>query len=1580
MMNRLFPILAFVFPLLFAGAGPTRSQALELVAPGRVEGGWFGVALVAAPDLIVPGRTDLVVGANWENAPGAEAPLRAGRVHVFNGQSQALSFTLVSPNAETNGAFGAALSAIGDLNNDGRGDLIIGAYRESPRSGPQEAGRVYAFNGSLRIPLYALTSPHSRERGHFGFSVSAVADTNGDGIDDVLVGAVGENLPGQPQGAGLVHVFDGARGILIRTLSSPNPQLLGGFGHAVAGLPDVTGDGFGDILVGAVGETAGGRVFAGRAYLFNGATGALVATLQSPSPQDNGGFGVSLSVIGDVTNDQTPDFIIGAWGESESPETPRSGRAYVYNSLSRNLARTLRPPTPQTNGRFGVAVAGAPDLTDDRFAEILVGAAQEASEEGLPEAGRVYVFDGLRSWALRIIDSPEALPNGRFGLALLGMDAPEGSEWPAQAVVGAPQENAPGEPDFAGRAWIVPLEAPPVLSGRVTSQHGVAMANVQIVTTPTLRALATDANGEYSFYVPDRWSGELTAWLPNHVPVVPTTRTVTNVRADQPGLDFTITTPTTVVIQGIAQYADRTPCRGAWVLSSDGLHNAQTNASGLFTLTVPYGWSGEIAIALQGHVFNPPRREITRIVMDSQDPRFNTFLATRLQNVMSGTVRDPNGRPIAGVTVRASGLSASAVTDAEGRYSLAGPFEYEGVLTATKTQYHIEPQDGLPVSLTGDMTGLDFVAHPYPAIQGRIVQPDGQPLADIPLRSTDQTTATITGDDGRFRYTVPYGWSGWIRPDHGGIRFYPAQVDLDALTTDTAELVFVGRAYPTISGRVLAPDGSPISGETIVTSDAGLEATTNGAGEYHLAVPYGWTGWLRPAGDHGTTHFTPPVRRYAQLTTSQSLRQNFWGDPAPGEMLVDLSAMLPPVRNQTDQGVARWAPIDYSQQMGYGPAWAMGYYLKTLQETRNRQRNIEDVWTSPALQYSPWFLAANGGFGSLYPTASLLVGHGTTAYSQFDTPTTTTTQTHLDQARENRSLATFPLFHRVPTWLPGRDRISVTGHLDNYTTGTSISLSNGNPFALGIPVFESFAEYESGVYDVVDRADEKLLGFHAVCVVGHDREQDAYKIVNSWGQDWGMGGFGWVSEAFIRRFAIEAWRLHDPSGFEPLDAAEVVTTGTALVRTADYRIRYRTRGAGQMRVNADGIDITGGMEQDVLRIAHRYPGRRGFGEHIPLVRTDNALSVFYTEGTIGRLETAGAIGRLTARRAHVGHVVTPGVRRIAMTDRPDATWPQLAVRVRQPDFVLPNHADFFLQIDRQPGPRPLPCQILLRGVRLGGLVAPESVVQLKVMSGRNVHAQGPVFVSDGAIARLSPQGVQAREFAAIQAVGAAIDTPLLANTHLGRGPLTLRARGQVFTWRVADQRYCYAFPGDVTADTIRLWNPEARVVLRGGDFNARRLLTAGHISRFLVQGRPWRDEQLQRAWLGGYIGGFPHTGRHPLTADEIDGLPHIAAGLVLVNQSAIQAVHGAFGVRAVFHAGATLDAATGALTPTFQGRLGLAQTLPPARWRQIPFDLYLARGPYIHGVANVRAGSNVPLRGDRSAVAEGRFTIRHSAP
>jgi hypothetical protein len=233
---------------------------------------------------------------------------------------------------EKHSLFGSKVADAGDVNDDGTSDFLISAYQKSA-DGKDKAGQAFLFSGADGELIRVLTSPNSSEEGHFGWAVAGVGDTNDDGTPDLLIGST-EDFDGKHE-AGRAYLFSGATGNVIRDFGSPNSQPNGDFGTALTGVGDVNGDGASDLLIGAQGEETleGDRTSretyqsTGRAYLFSGATGEIVQVFSSLKNR-SGTFGRAVSNI-KTHQGSAPAVLIGAPLESKDGEE-NIGRVYRF--------------------------------------------------------------------------------------------------------------------------------------------------------------------------------------------------------------------------------------------------------------------------------------------------------------------------------------------------------------------------------------------------------------------------------------------------------------------------------------------------------------------------------------------------------------------------------------------------------------------------------------------------------------------------------------------------------------------------------------------------------------------------------------------------------------------------------------------------------------------------------------------------------------------------------------------------------------------------------------------------------------------------------------------------------------------------------------------------------------------------------------------------------------------------------------------------------------------------------------------------------------------------------------------------
>ena len=158
-----------------------------------------------------------------------------------------------------------------------------------------------------------------------GAAVAGLGDVDGDGVPDVAVGVPGKDIGGEDGSAnvGLVYLFSGQTGALIRTLNHPDQggaEAGAAFGSALANAGDVDGDEASDVLIGAPGE--------GHVFVFSGKTGNLLFDIASPATEDLHSFGAAVAGGKDFNHDGKLDLLLAGNFDGVKPEIGRMSGSY----------------------------------------------------------------------------------------------------------------------------------------------------------------------------------------------------------------------------------------------------------------------------------------------------------------------------------------------------------------------------------------------------------------------------------------------------------------------------------------------------------------------------------------------------------------------------------------------------------------------------------------------------------------------------------------------------------------------------------------------------------------------------------------------------------------------------------------------------------------------------------------------------------------------------------------------------------------------------------------------------------------------------------------------------------------------------------------------------------------------------------------------------------------------------------------------------------------------------------------------------------------------------------------------------
>ncbi|MBL8803680.1 MAG: FG-GAP repeat protein, partial [Planctomycetes bacterium] len=403
--------------LVLVFASPSFAQIEVERIHGAVAGEHLGWNVEFVGDVDNDGWSDLGV-ATYPYSSATPAPL-----YVRSGRTGQWIRTWNGPAAPER--FGYSLAAVGDLDNDGHADVLVGASNHPMQMEglaippPVVAGYAQLISGASGAVLHTFPAPPGAQR--FGHSVAAFDDLDGDGVEDLLIGASGAS--GAP---GYVYIFSGAS---FAQLRRDGLTLSTNCGAAVERIADVTGDGVDEYAVGAPAfepyNWTTGHYYAaagGRVALIDGASGVELWS-DFLGAQDWGSqLGWSLALLGDVDLDGVADLAVGMRDEGD-PATiacHSNGEVRVYSGATGTLIRTH--PRLSICGTYGASVTSMGDLNGDGAQDYVGG--EPGWWLGLDGAAHLRVFNGrtgqLMAW---VLTGPQVLTGNGFGAALTAGDA-----------------------------------------------------------------------------------------------------------------------------------------------------------------------------------------------------------------------------------------------------------------------------------------------------------------------------------------------------------------------------------------------------------------------------------------------------------------------------------------------------------------------------------------------------------------------------------------------------------------------------------------------------------------------------------------------------------------------------------------------------------------------------------------------------------------------------------------------------------------------------------------------------------------------------------------------------------------------------------------------------------------------------------------------------------------------------------------------------------------------------------------------------------------------------------------------------
>ncbi len=397
--------------------------ARELPAPDSEVDAYFGVDLANLGDVNGDGYADAAIGAHLVDGVDVDS----GRAYVYYGSETGLS---AAPDVELNlpvaapmAYFGRGVTGLGDVNGDGYADLAVGAHGVAGATTAE--GSVFVYYGSATgiaaDPGVTLSATDPQESESFGVRVAAAGDVDGDGFSELLVSAYNWDADTVALNSGRFFLFHGsAAGISAGSstvVTTPNPEAMGRFSYWVAGLGDVNGDSFGEVIVGARAENTRGR-----AYVFDGGPAGLSPThswMTEVPAASSLEYSFAAEAAGDVNGDGLADAVVTA--RLDEGTTTNRGRAWVFHGTTTGLgdtpAQSLVGDPREAGAQFGFTAASAGDTNGDGFVDLFVGAVNQ--DQGQVNEGVGYWYFGARGGipaAANVkLDHPENIANSQFG-------------------------------------------------------------------------------------------------------------------------------------------------------------------------------------------------------------------------------------------------------------------------------------------------------------------------------------------------------------------------------------------------------------------------------------------------------------------------------------------------------------------------------------------------------------------------------------------------------------------------------------------------------------------------------------------------------------------------------------------------------------------------------------------------------------------------------------------------------------------------------------------------------------------------------------------------------------------------------------------------------------------------------------------------------------------------------------------------------------------------------------------------------------------------------------------------------------
>ncbi len=435
---------------------PALDTELELTASDGAAGDAFGYALAGAGDVNGDGYDDVVVGARHDDDGGTDS----GAVYLYYGSSTGVALSteqkITASDADAYDDFGQVVAGAGDVDGDGYDDIVVGARYDD--DGAYRAGAAYVYYGSATGLAASseekLTASDAATADYYGTGVAGGMDLDGDGYDDIAVGASSDDDGAVSSGS--VYVYYGGS---TRALASSEQKLVASdgddydlFGTRLFKGGDLDADGYDELVVGAILDDDGGSD-AGAVYVYYGSsTGISAASEQKLVPADldaNDDLG-RAAAAGDLDADGYDDLVAPARFDNDG------GGVYVYYGSSSGLVEASVQELSASDGQYGDWYGysvGTVDVDGDGYADIIVGASRWDGDG--TNLGAAYVYYGSISGAVAAseeqLTASNASDNLAFGIAVADLGDVDGDD---VGDVGVGAYYASSVPTYVGAVYV----------------------------------------------------------------------------------------------------------------------------------------------------------------------------------------------------------------------------------------------------------------------------------------------------------------------------------------------------------------------------------------------------------------------------------------------------------------------------------------------------------------------------------------------------------------------------------------------------------------------------------------------------------------------------------------------------------------------------------------------------------------------------------------------------------------------------------------------------------------------------------------------------------------------------------------------------------------------------------------------------------------------------------------------------------------------------------------------------------------------------------------------------------------------